>query len=80
MLFQLNQLDEAKLIENEQAELEAELETLSHVEEIKLNFNLLILSLNRMKTAYFLLFMNVVMHYEKLKATYPKARVGTTAG
>ncbi len=33
--FQLNQLDEAKLVENEQAELEAELETLSHVEEIK---------------------------------------------
>lgn len=35
MQFQLNQLDEVKLIENEQAELEAELETLSHVEEIK---------------------------------------------
>lgn len=33
--FQLNQLDEAKLTEGEQAELEIELETLSHVEEIK---------------------------------------------
>ncbi|NLI72997.1 MAG: DNA repair protein RecN [Bacteroidales bacterium] len=40
MLFQLNQLDEAKLIENEQAELEAELETLSHVEEIKTELQL----------------------------------------
>ncbi len=33
--FQLNQLDEAKLAEGEQTELEAELEMLSHVEEIK---------------------------------------------
>ncbi|HLP04842.1 MAG TPA: DNA repair protein RecN [Paludibacter sp.] len=34
--FQYNQLAEAKLLENEQADLEAELETLSHAEEIKL--------------------------------------------
>ncbi len=33
--FQLSQLDDAKLTEGEQAELEAELDTLSHVEEIK---------------------------------------------
>ena len=33
--FQLRQLDDAKLTEGEQAELETELETLSHVEEIK---------------------------------------------
>ncbi|NLO70917.1 MAG: DNA repair protein RecN [Porphyromonadaceae bacterium] len=33
--FQLTQLDEAKLTENEEEELEVELETLSHVEEIK---------------------------------------------
>lgn len=38
--FQLNQLDEAKLVEGEQAELEAELETLSHVEEIKTELQL----------------------------------------
>lgn len=40
MQFQLNQLDEAKLIENEQTELETELETLSHVEEIKTELQL----------------------------------------
>lgn len=40
MQFQLNQLDEAKLIEDEQEELEAELETLSHVEEIKTELQL----------------------------------------
>ena len=34
--FQLNQLDEAKLTVGEQTDLEAELEMLSHVEEIKL--------------------------------------------
>jgi DNA repair protein RecN (Recombination protein N) len=34
--FQYNQLDEAKLVEGEQAELEAEQELLSHAEEIKL--------------------------------------------
>ena len=34
--FQLHQLDEANLLEGEQTELEAELETLSHVEEIKI--------------------------------------------
>ncbi|MFV0391088.1 MAG: DNA repair protein RecN [Paludibacteraceae bacterium] len=33
--FQLAQLDEAKLVENEMEELETEQETLSHVEEIK---------------------------------------------
>ncbi len=33
--FQLHQLDEAKLTEGEQADLETELEMLSHVEEIK---------------------------------------------
>ena len=33
--FQLSQLDDAKLTEGEQAELETELDTLSHVEEIK---------------------------------------------
>lgn len=33
--FQFNQLEEAALIENEQAELEAELEQLTHAEEIK---------------------------------------------
>ncbi|MDR1762667.1 MAG: DNA repair protein RecN [Dysgonamonadaceae bacterium] len=33
--FQFNQLDEAKLKPGEQAELEAEAETLSHIEEIK---------------------------------------------
>lgn len=38
--FQLNLLDEAKLVENEQAELEAELDTLSHAEEIKTELQL----------------------------------------
>ena len=33
--FQLSQLDEAKLVEGEQAEVESELEKLNHVEEIK---------------------------------------------
>ncbi|NQU86719.1 MAG: DNA repair protein RecN [Mariniphaga sp.] len=37
--FQFKQLDEAKLSENEQLELEAELEKLSHAEEIKGSLN-----------------------------------------
>jgi len=36
--FQFNQLEEAKLIENEQEEQEAELETLTHAEDIKRAF------------------------------------------
>lgn len=35
--FQFNQLEQASLVENEQEELESELETLTHAEEIKLN-------------------------------------------
>ncbi len=37
--FQFNQLEEAQLIENEEIDLESEQETLSHVEEIKLELN-----------------------------------------
>lgn len=37
--FQFNQLQEAKLIPDEQQELEAEQETLSHIEEIKTELN-----------------------------------------
>jgi DNA repair protein RecN (Recombination protein N) len=37
--FQFNQLEEAKLIENEQEELEAELEKLTHSEDIKTAFS-----------------------------------------
>lgn len=37
--FQYNQLEEAKLLEHEQDELETELETLNHVEEIKTELN-----------------------------------------
>lgn len=39
LLFQFNQLEEAKLQENEQEELEAELKQLTHAEEIKSGYN-----------------------------------------
>jgi DNA repair protein RecN (Recombination protein N) len=71
--FQFNQLDEAKLIENEQDELETEINTLKHSEEIKtiLSRSSLLLSGEGSSSVYQV--KEAMQMITKLKAIYPKA-------
>ncbi len=58
--FQFNQIDEAKLIENEQFELENKQKTLSHAEEIKTNLSKISNNLSEDENSILLLLKNSV--------------------
>lgn len=64
--FQFDQLSSAKLLENEQYELELELEKLTHVEEIKSNLTLALSVLNSEESSVILGVKEVQMALKKI--------------
>lgn len=72
--FQLEQLDNAKLTEGEQTGLEAELETLSHAEDIKSSFYRITNLLNEDGQGCVQMLKEALTTAEALNRYYPKAK------
>ena len=71
--FQLNQIREAKLEENEQEQLEQELQTLNHSEEIKNNLGRIFYALNGSQENVLILLQDALQAAESLKSYFNKA-------
>lgn len=71
--FQLNQIEEAKLLPGEQKELEEEQSTLSHAEEIQTNLAQSVSLLATGDTAILLMLKDTLSAITRIKDFYPKA-------
>ena len=71
--FQFRQLEEARLSENEQVELESLLETLTHAEEIKTIFGQLYQTLSDEDRSVLAVLKENIINLSKLKSVFPEA-------